>query len=76
MGILINGVRIKLLRVTETIGGLSFVFIFVSLDEFHCITLCEASKDVWDIPEKIHEGSRGVRKSKLQILTSRLRSLQ
>lgn len=51
--------------------GLSTIFNLVSPTEFHHITNCETSKEAWDILEKSHEGTKGVQKYKLQMLTSR-----
>ena len=51
--------------------GLSCIFNCVSSNEFWRITLYETSKEVWEILEKTNEGSKGVRKVKLQMLTSR-----
>lgn len=51
--------------------GISVIYNFVSANEFRCITDCETSKEAWDILEKTHDGSKNVKKSKLQMLTSR-----
>ena len=55
---------------------LSYIFNYVFSYEFHQITLCETSKEAWDILENAHEGSKGiVRKAKLQMLTSWFESM-
>lgn len=52
-------------------SGISVIFNCVSLDEFCLIMHCEISKEAWDSLEKTHEGSKEVKKSKLQMLISR-----
>ncbi|XP_059451074.1 uncharacterized protein LOC132181859 [Corylus avellana] len=55
--------------------GLSCIFNYVSSDEFRRITLCETSKEPWDILKKTHEGSKGVTKAKPQMLMSRFETV-
>ena len=47
-------------------------FMFVSQEEFEKIFMCEKSKEVWDILERTYDGTKIVKSSKLQKLTSRL----
>jgi len=44
---------------------------FVSQEEFEKIFMCEKSKEVWDILERTYDGTKTVKNSKLQMLTSR-----
>ena len=39
-------------------------FMFVSQEEFEKIFMCEKSKEVWDILETTHEGTKTVKNSK------------
>lgn len=41
------------------------VFMAISPKEFRCISNCESAKEAWDIQEVTHQGSRGVKASKL-----------
>ncbi|KAG2685396.1 hypothetical protein I3760_10G123700 [Carya illinoinensis] len=51
--------------------GLNAIFMAVSSEEFKRISMCEIAKEVWDILEVTHEGTRIVKNSKLQMLTSK-----
>ncbi|CAI9778670.1 unnamed protein product [Fraxinus pennsylvanica] len=51
--------------------GLHALFMAVSPKEFRRVFICEIAKKVWDILEITHEGTKIVKNSKLQILTSR-----
>ena len=49
-------------------------FMFVSQEEFE--KMCEKSKEVWDILERTYDGTKTVKNSKLQMLTSRLEEIR
>ena len=51
-------------------------FMFVSQEEFEKIFMCEKSKEVWDILERTYDGTKTVKNSKLQMLTSRLEEIR
>ena len=50
-------------------------FIFVS-QEFEKIFMCEKSKEVWYILERAYDGTKIVKNTKLQMLTSRLEEIR
>ncbi|KAG2675601.1 hypothetical protein I3760_12G012400 [Carya illinoinensis] len=56
--------------------GLNAIFITVSSEEFKRISMCEIAKEAWDILEVTHEGTRIVKNSKLQILTSKFEEIK
>jgi len=56
--------------------GLNAIFMAVSLEEFKRISLCEIAKDVWEILEVTHQGTKAVKKSKLQMLTSKFEEIR
>lgn len=47
----------------------------VSLEEFRRVSMCENVKEVWNILETTHEGTKTVKSSKLQMLTFRFEEL-
>ena len=47
--------------------GHSTIFNVMSSDEFQRVSNYEASKEAWDTLEIVHQGSKGVKKSKLQM---------
>ena len=51
-------------------------FMFVSQEEFEKIFMCEKSKEVWDILERTYDGTKSMKNSKLQMLTSRLEEIR
>ncbi|XP_035541467.1 uncharacterized protein LOC118344558 [Juglans regia] len=50
--------------------GLNAIFMAVSQEEFKRISMCENCKQAWDILEVTHEGTKAVKNSKLQMLTT------
>ena len=51
-------------------------FMFVSQEEFEKIFMCEKSKEVWYILERTYDGTKIVKNTKLQMLTSRLEEIR
>ncbi|KAG2718398.1 hypothetical protein I3760_03G218400 [Carya illinoinensis] len=56
--------------------GLNAIFMAVSSEEFKRIFMCEIAKEAWDILEVTHEGTRIVKNSKLQMLTSKFEEIK
>ncbi|XP_022883334.1 uncharacterized protein LOC111400128 [Olea europaea var. sylvestris] len=56
--------------------GLHALFMAVSPEEFRRVSMCETAKEVWDILETIHEETKTVKNSKLQVLTSRFEEVR
>ncbi|KAG2674458.1 hypothetical protein I3760_13G136600 [Carya illinoinensis] len=56
--------------------GLNAIFMAVSSEEFKRISMCEIAKEAWDILEVTHEGTRIVKNSKLQMLTSKFEEIK
>ncbi|XP_022859009.1 uncharacterized protein LOC111379803 [Olea europaea var. sylvestris] len=48
----------------------------VNLTEFRRVSMCETTKEAWDILETTHEGTKTVKNSKLQMLTSRFEEIR
>lgn len=48
----------------------------VSAKEFMRFSMCETAKEVWDILETTHEGTKIVKNSKLQMLTTRFEEIR
>ena len=48
----------------------------VSSDEFQRILTCATAKEAWDILEVTHEGTSTVRRSKLQLLTTKFENIR
>ena len=55
--------------------ALNAIFSAVDVHQFKLISTCEVAKEAWEILETAHEGTKAVRLSKLQILTSRFENL-
>ncbi|XP_022895355.1 uncharacterized protein LOC111409547 [Olea europaea var. sylvestris] len=51
--------------------GLHALFMAVSSEDFRRVSMCETAKEVWDILETTHEGTKTAKNSKLQMLASR-----
>ncbi|XP_022883408.1 uncharacterized protein LOC111400215 [Olea europaea var. sylvestris] len=56
--------------------GLHALFMSVFPEEFRGVSMCETIKEVWDILETTHEGTKTVKNSKLQMLTSRFEEIR
>ncbi|XP_022891884.1 uncharacterized protein LOC111406737 [Olea europaea var. sylvestris] len=56
--------------------GLHALFMAVSPKEFRRVSMCETAKEVWDILETTHEGTKTVKNSKLQMLASRFEEVR
>ena len=54
--------------------ALNAIFYGVSLDEFHRISHVIIAKEAWQILETIYEGTKKVKDTKLQMLTTRFES--
>ena len=52
------------------------IFCGVSLDEFHRILHVEIAKEAWKILETTHKGTKKVKDTKLQMLTTRFEELK
>ena len=56
--------------------ALNAIFRAVDVNQFKLISTCEVAKEAWEILEMAHEGTKAVRLSKLQILTSYFENLR
>ncbi|KAG2695044.1 hypothetical protein I3760_08G172500 [Carya illinoinensis] len=56
--------------------NLNAMFMAVSQEEFKRISMCENCKEAWDILEVTHEGTKAVKNSKLQMLTTNFEELR
>ena len=56
--------------------ALNAIFYGVSLDEFHRISHVTIDKEVWKILETTYEGTKKVKDTKLQMLTTRFEELK
>ena len=54
--------------------ALNAIFCGVSPDEFHRISHITVAKEAWEILETTYEGTKKVKDTKLQMLTTRSRS--
>ena len=52
------------------------IFCGVSTDEFHRISHVDTAKEVWTILETTYEGTKKVKETKLQMLTTRFEELK
>ncbi|RVW35263.1 Copia protein [Vitis vinifera] len=52
------------------------IFNAISTDEFRRIATCTLAKEAWDILQVTHEGTNVVKVSKLQMLTSRFKTIR
>ena len=56
--------------------ALNAIFCGVSPDEFHQISHITVAKELWQILETMYEGTKKVKDTKLQILTTRFKELK
>ena len=56
--------------------ALNAIFCGVSPDEFHKISHVTIAKEVWQILETTYEGTKKVKDTKLQMLTTRFKDLK
>ena len=56
--------------------ALNAIFCGVSLDEFHRISHITIAKEAWEILETTYEGTKKVKDTKLQMLTTRFEELK
>ena len=56
--------------------ALNAIFCGVSLDEFHRISHITVAKEAWQILETTYEGTKKVKDTKLQMLTTRFEELR
>ena len=52
------------------------IFCGVSLEEFHKISHMDTAKEAWNILQMMYEGTKGVKDTKLQMLTTRFKELK
>ena len=56
--------------------ALNAIFCGVSLEEFHRISHITVAKEAWEILETTYEGTKKVKDTKLQMLTTRFEELK
>ena len=56
--------------------AINAIFCGVSTDEFHRISHIETTKEAWTILETAYEGTKKVKDTKLQMLTTRFKELK
>ena len=56
--------------------ALNAIFCGVSLDEFHRISYITVAKEAWEILETTYEGTKKVKDTKLQMLTTQFKELK
>ena len=56
--------------------ALNVIFCDMSLDEFHRISHITVAKEAWQILETTYEGTKKVKDTKLQMLTTRFEELR
>ena len=56
--------------------SLNTIFCGVSLDEFHRISHITVAKEAWEILDTTYEGTKKVKDTKLQMLTTRFKELK
>lgn len=56
--------------------GINTIFMIVFSDEFRCILTYETAKEAWDILEVTQEGTKGIKRPKLQMLTSKFEEIK
>ncbi|XP_022891807.1 girdin-like [Olea europaea var. sylvestris] len=56
--------------------GLHALFMVVSPEKFRRVLMCETAKEAWDILETTHEGTKIIKNSKLQMLTSKFEEIR
>ena len=56
--------------------ALNVIFCGVSLDEFHRISHITVAKEAWEILETTYEGTKKVKDTKLQMLTTKFEELK
>lgn len=60
---------------TEIVKPFHALFMAMS-EEFKSVSICETAKEVWDILEITHEGTKTIKNSKLQMLTARFEEIR
>ena len=56
--------------------ALNFIFCGVSLDEFHQISHITVTKEAWQVLKTTYEGTKKVKNTKLQMLTTQFEELR
>ena len=56
--------------------AINAIFCGVSIDEFHKISHVETTKETWTILETTYKGTKKVKDTKLQMLTTRFEGLK
>ena len=56
--------------------ALNFIFCGVSLDEFHRISHITVTKEAWQVLKTTYEGTKKVKNTKLQMLTTQFEELR
>ena len=68
--------KVALAAANANSKALNAIFCGVSLDEFHRISYVTIAKEVWEILETTYEGTKKVKDTKLQMLTTRFEELK
>lgn len=61
---------------TEIVKPFHALFMAMSPEEFMSVSICETAKEVWDILEITHEGTKTIKNSKLHMLTARFEEIR
>ena len=68
--------KASLVAANANTKALNAIFCGVSLEEFHRISHITIAKEAWEILETTYEGTKKVKDTKLQMLTSRFKELK
>ena len=68
--------KVALAAVNTNSKALNAIFYGVSLDEFHRISHITIAREAWQILETTYEGTKKVKGTKLQMLTTRFKELK
>ena len=68
--------KVALAAVNANSKALNAIFYGISLDEFHKISHITIAREAWQILETTYEGTKKVKGTKLQMLTTRFKELK
>ena len=68
--------KVALVAANANSKALNAIFCGILLDEFHRISHVSIGKDAWQILETTYEGTKKVKDTKLQMLTTQLEELK
>ena len=68
--------KVALVAINANSKALNAIFYGVSLDEFHRISHITIAREAWQILETTYEGTKKVKGTKLQMLTTRFKELK